>query len=417
MADPLDRAVDASMAAHTPDRVPPFEQVQARKKARDRRLGGAALAATALAVAGVAFVPTALIGSGVADSAPGQVAQDGTATTLTGGDLPCETSRSFIYGLATSTGGAPTPEEAAKRFGARPGAEPGYAGQTWRRAATNPNGEVVVQGQTARLTVLEGSDGTWLVTGGSACPQVTTQPMHSMYTVQPARRAPLVAGLEEERDACFALPGVEAVGQGESAPVTYRVKVLAGQAEPFERCITAVLGLYVPELDPKGGPPETDGTRYGVGVGWGDDPASYDKAAEAAVQRCFSETGLKELSTLTSLPPSHSGKITGRGAADALKACVAEGAPGATVFLTPLSTAAQQAFIEECLGGNYRTALPAPGLLGRTYEDVAPPNEKPVNVVRVVGQDGRCRDREDDRQDKRVNVIIENGVVIWAGRF
>lgn len=53
MSDSLGRAVDASVAAHTPGMVPPFEAVQARKKARDRRRGGAALATTALVVAGV----------------------------------------------------------------------------------------------------------------------------------------------------------------------------------------------------------------------------------------------------------------------------------------------------------------------------------------------------------------------------
>lgn len=64
MSDPLDRAVDAQIDAYRPDRVPPFEAIEGRKRSRDMRRGGAALAATALAVAGVAFVPSVLAGSG-----------------------------------------------------------------------------------------------------------------------------------------------------------------------------------------------------------------------------------------------------------------------------------------------------------------------------------------------------------------
>jgi hypothetical protein len=64
MPDPLDDAVDARIAAYRPDRTPPFAALQARKRSRDMRRSGAALAATALAVAGVAFVPSFLAGSG-----------------------------------------------------------------------------------------------------------------------------------------------------------------------------------------------------------------------------------------------------------------------------------------------------------------------------------------------------------------
>jgi hypothetical protein len=36
---------------------------------------------------------------------------------------------------------------------------------------------------------------------------------------------------------------------------------------------------------------------------------------------------------------------------------------------------------------------------------------------RVVGRDGQCLSRDDDRRNDRVNFIIDDGVVIWAGRF
>ena len=64
------------LTAFRPDRTPPFAALRARKRARDTRRGGAALAVTALAVAGVAFVPALLAGSG----APGGETARGEAT-------------------------------------------------------------------------------------------------------------------------------------------------------------------------------------------------------------------------------------------------------------------------------------------------------------------------------------------------
>lgn len=65
-------AVREDMSAFQPDRTPPFAALRARKRSRDRRRGGAALVATALAVAGVAFLPTVLSSS--AGRTPEQVA-------------------------------------------------------------------------------------------------------------------------------------------------------------------------------------------------------------------------------------------------------------------------------------------------------------------------------------------------------
>jgi hypothetical protein len=83
MSDALDRAVDARVDAYRPDRVPPFEAVQARKHSRDRRRGAAAAAAVALAVAGVVFLPTAF-GLGGGDEGPPTVAEGGAAAAIFG---------------------------------------------------------------------------------------------------------------------------------------------------------------------------------------------------------------------------------------------------------------------------------------------------------------------------------------------
>ena len=69
-------AAREDLTAFRPDRTPPFAALRARKRARDMRRGGAALAVTALAVAGVAFVPTLLAGS----VAPGGETARGEAT-------------------------------------------------------------------------------------------------------------------------------------------------------------------------------------------------------------------------------------------------------------------------------------------------------------------------------------------------
>ena len=69
------------------------------------------------------------------------------------------------------------------------------------------------------------------------------------YHVQPSTTQVLNTNLEAERDACFALPGVAAVGQGESNPVAYVVTVTGeDEVTAFEGCIEDVVGLLVPEL-------------------------------------------------------------------------------------------------------------------------------------------------------------------------
>lgn len=80
------------------------------------------------------------------------------------------------------------------------------------------------------------------------------------YTVQPAVKTVGNPRAEEQRDACFALPGVKAVGVDErNEPRVYRVTVPAADAPAFEQCIAAVVGLYVPELALQAGAVPSDG--------------------------------------------------------------------------------------------------------------------------------------------------------------
>ena len=54
-------------------------------------------------------------------------------------------------------------------------------------------------------------------------------------------------------------------------------------------------------------------------------------------------------------------------------------------------------------------------------EDVAvrtrPSAAATVRDVRVIGRDGACLDRTDDSRPERVNLIVVDRRVVWAGRF
>lgn len=69
------------------------------------------------------------------------------------------------------------------------------------------------------------------------------------YRVEPDDEAVINPRLTEQRLACFTLPGVTATPPAEGRRATYSVTV-TGSAEraAFEKCITAVAGVYVPGL-------------------------------------------------------------------------------------------------------------------------------------------------------------------------
>lgn len=251
MSDRLDRAVQAEMAAHEPGPSPLFDSILDRKRRRDRRR--AALTATALVAVGVAFV-TSPRGTGV-ESGTGQVAQDGPTPTVTSaaGGFPCDTmSPTFGNDLVTTTGGAATPDEAADAYLAsftRSGS--GSVGQTWTRAETTTSGDLRLDGQTARVNVRQGSDGTWFVVTAQACllGEDADFTHTRTYTVRPAVNAVLNSRMEQERKGCFNLPDLEAASVQGSSPATYRVTVAVAYSALFERCISAVAGLHVPEIE------------------------------------------------------------------------------------------------------------------------------------------------------------------------
>lgn len=85
----LHAAVEAEIDAHRPNRVPPFDGLLARRRSRDRRRAGAAVAAVVLAALGLAFLPAAL-------------RPDGHDSQLADNHPPAATSRRFEVRLTTA---------------------------------------------------------------------------------------------------------------------------------------------------------------------------------------------------------------------------------------------------------------------------------------------------------------------------
>lgn len=50
-------------------------------------------------------------------------------------------------------------------------------------------------------------------------------------------------------------------------------------------------------------------------------------------------------------------------------------------------------------------------------EDEAAERVTTSGGLRVVARDGECLGRNDDFRTDRVNVIVQDGIVVWAGRF
>jgi hypothetical protein len=253
VSDHLHQAVQAEIAAHTPILPPSFGALKARKKARDRRRTLSAVAASALAVGGIAFVPSAFVGG--EGPAPAQVAGDAPSAELLAFHIKAADAKTVLAG-------GPASHEAVSRCAQLPGLSD--TGVMYSYPAQYA-GEVAAGDDAKTLTDCVEAVPGWGVT----FTRVPDAAAFRTYTVRPSVRLVANTRLPEQRDACFALPGVDAVGQGESQPVIYKVKVALGQSLAFEQCISRVVGLYVPELD---GSPQTPDPGAGEAATWSIDP-------------------------------------------------------------------------------------------------------------------------------------------------
>jgi hypothetical protein len=407
----LHRAVQAELDAHTPGPQPSFDLLLRRKRTRDRRRAGLAAALSALAAAVIALVPSTLLGGDGGD----------------GGDPPARVAGQpgEVYGFHIK----PT----------RSGAGDGAALQPCL-SLPGVTDTVTLGGLTAQFTgrVTGRSNADALEGCVRAVPgwEAGLYPWNGRadertYTVQPAARTVSNVRLEEQRAACFALPGVQAVDLDESLPVTYRVTVPAAEAPAFERCIRGVVGLYVPEI-------EDESPRPGGGLVWtgvtvcrvtaeGDGDCQrfgevearvLDDALEQAVPAAADQVYCAALTPTYSVKLEHPSARTTpfivptgcgpmqQGGRDYLLP------PEVPALLQQLHADAGtgpsvEAFVRRCLAPLGELPAPAAGHVGRNEAEVAPP-------ARVVGRDGSCLPVTRDDVPGRVDVLVVRGKVVWA---
>lgn len=343
------------LTAFRPDRTPPFSALQARKRRRDARRGGTALAATALAVAGVAFVPATLTGG--AGPAPGQVAT---------GPQDDRVLR-YSVGIDGPEAASPASAAALDRCLSLPGLSsdglqldsdpPQYAGTVVGQARADDFAACVeaVPGRSATLTPVaqeqaeqpdDGPPVAW--TGAQVCVQ---------------------GDVSSCRD----------LGRDQARALYARLEATAPEPPGPVHCSTESQVYVVTFTHPSVKPVPFEVPYLCAPMTVGSEVRLLDQADRDAVRRAH-ETGDPD---------------------DAARPTPDDG-------LTP----EQRAFVAFCTGTE--RPLPAADHVGLT-EQAATAAYGPS--TRVVGRDGQCLGRTLDHREDRVNLVVEDGAVVWAGRF
>lgn len=346
------------LSTFRPDRTPPFAALQARKRRRDMRRAGTLLGSTAIAVAAVAVVPAALT-SGPAPGSPGLASQLGLS--------PCERllDDERLAGMrlveAMSAGG---PQDGVLCLYAPAGARTADATPAspvqGLRAVVRPDGRTTVTAYTFTARPVDPGD------TGPTAPATTAGQEPTEVGVAPYRLS--ADGLT------LTLTGNAGGGCSGRGTVT------ATAEESAERVVVHAL-VARPSLPPR--PPGTACTT------------------EMAIQQV--QLRLQEpLGDRPVVDGSTGEQISGQ----------QDGGPSRVpAVLTP----AQQAFVDSCVGPE--NAPLEPQYVGMSEAEANPPNSYRPYPTRVVGRDGKCLGRTKDLQGNRVNLIVEDGKVIWAGRF
>lgn len=210
----------------------------------------------------------------------------------------------------------------------------------------------------------------------------------------------------EKMAACLELPGVESVTQSVLLPPVYRLRIDdSDQQEAFTRCVDGVEGFQLIDTTT-----EQTFTIRPEGV---QDVQAYADGMTA----CLNLPTVGATSISDTPPLSYVAYAAGPAVAD-LDQCL-DDVPGAAVEVqqgAPGNPVGLQEFISRCVGRE--DAEPAPdGYVGLTEQQLRDSPPDPANPPRIVGRDRVCLDRTDDRRPERVNVIIDDSRVVWAGRF
>lgn len=210
----------------------------------------------------------------------------------------------------------------------------------------------------------------------------------------------------ERVSACLELPGVQNVTQSVLLPPVYRLRIDgSGEQETFERCVDGVDGFQLIDTT-------TEQTFIVRPKGVEDVQAYAD-----AMNVCLNLPGVGATSISDMPPQSYVAYAAGAAVAE-LDLCL-DDVPGAAVEVqqgAPGNPVGIQEFIQRCVGREDTESAPD-GYVGLTEQQLrdSPPN--PEDPPRIVGRDRVCLDRTDDRRPERVNVILDDSRVVWAGRF
>lgn len=216
----LHRAIQERGDDFRPDRTPPFKVLRDRKRRRDQRRTGAAVALSVAAVLGIAVVPSALSSGGgstpdLADQAPGgeeyrySINWTGNTDAYSDSVFEALTKRCFaLPGLSGQGVDESLPPLLSGRIEGKDNAD--AFRDCAREAAPGAN-----------VDVLEG---------------LSEQPPQTSYTLRPSVGRPLDPAVAEEIDRCLALPGVTGSAVQESNPPTYGITADEDAKSALEDC-------------------------------------------------------------------------------------------------------------------------------------------------------------------------------------
>lgn len=232
MPDELDRVVDARIEAFRPGATPSFTAIERRKRRRDQRRAAAGAALPVLAVAGVAFVSTAVGrgdgGARVADQVP---AVTDYLYRISWGSSPDAYSAQVLAALNERCLRLPGVSDT----GTLRSLPPILGGRLSGRENVDAFRDCVSNAAPgADLQVVEVEEDL-------------DEGEETSYTLRPAVVRPQDPAVADAVERCLALPGVSGSSVEESDPPTYGATVRRDAAEQFEDCARDI-PLYTTEL-------------------------------------------------------------------------------------------------------------------------------------------------------------------------
>jgi hypothetical protein len=146
------------------------------------------------------------------------------------------------------------------------------------------------------------------------------------------------------------------------------------------------------------------------------DGAQYDAATDdAALFRCAGLPGARMGVTLPVVTPIRSVSVSGTPAeVGAVEQCLRE-LPNTRVEREQVTTSGPElaALVAECIGSD-ANIVETTSYVGLTETQLAE-LRGPARNVRVVARDGECLDRDRALVDGRINLIVNDGRIVWAG--